>query len=103
VALREVDGIAAPGTATPPLAAMPDAHQPSCPDLDAGGGAQALGMKPRVSHAGAIAEEVQHAFGRLGGRSGIGAERVDNDVQFAVAQFRAAHRCPCFGFVSRSL
>src|SRR6266571_4211987 len=38
----------------------------------AGGGTQALGMKRRVAHASAIMEDVQRAFGRLGGGSGMG-------------------------------
>jgi hypothetical protein len=51
-------------------------------------------------HAGAIAEDVQDAFGRFGGRTGMGTERVDNEVQFPVVEVRATCRSPHFGFVS---
>src|SRR5450755_1822768 len=82
-----------------PLEPGPDQHFTASLQ-DAGGGAQGLGMKLRVSHAGAMAEDVQHAFSRLDGRTGMGTEGVDDGVQFSVVQFGAARGCPCFGVVA---
>src|ERR1700728_573940 len=53
-------------------------------------------MELRVSHAGAIAEDVQHAFGRLGAR-GMGTERVNNGLQLSIIEFGTARGRPLFG------
>ncbi len=72
---------------------------PLCIHLaDAGGGTVNPGVKFLVSHAGAIAEDVQRALGGLGGSSGMRPESMDDGVQLAVIEFRAARRCPLLGF-----
>src|ERR1017187_7429578 len=64
---------------------------------DAGGGAQTLGVKLRVAHASAIAEDILRTFGRLGEGSGMGLESVDDGVQFAIdrksTRLNSSHRC----------
>src|ERR1022692_2039837 len=65
---------------------------------DAGGGTETLGAKFRVTHASAIVEDVQRAFGGLGAGSEMGTESVDDGMQFALIEFRAARRCPWFAF-----
>ena len=77
----------------------PGADHYFAPSLeDAGGGAQTLGVKLRVAHASAIVDNVQRAFGRFGGASRMGAERMDDGMQFAIVQFRATRRGPLFAF-----
>lgn len=63
-----------------------------------GRGTKTLGVKLRVAHASAVVEDVHRTLDRLGGESGMGAERVNNGVQFAIVQFSAASRCPLFAF-----
>ena len=53
-----------------PFEARPDGHFASSLK-DAGGGTQTQCVKFRVAHASAIAKDVQRAFDRLGGRSGM--------------------------------
>ena len=55
-----------------------------------------MGAKFRVTHARAIVEDVQRALGGLG--AGMGAESVDDGMQFAIVEFRAARRGPWFAF-----
>src|ERR1039457_6425187 len=62
-----------------PFEPSPDHHFASSLE-DAGGGTQTLGVELRVAHASAIVENVHGAFGRLGGGSGMGSERVNDGV-----------------------
>src|ERR1039457_7159387 len=65
---------------------------------DAGGGTETLGAKFRVTHASAIVEDVQRAFGGLGAGSEMGTESVDDGMQFALIEFGPARRAPWFAF-----
>jgi len=57
-----------------------------------------LGARFRVTHASAIVEDVQRTFGGFGAGSEMGTESVDDGMQFAIIEFRAARRCPWFAF-----
>jgi|HubBroStandDraft_5_1064220.scaffolds.fasta_scaffold1332037_1 hypothetical protein len=67
---------------------------------DAGRGTEALFVELCISHAVAIAMNVESAASGIGGVGDIGPEHTNNGVQFAVVQLRATRGCSLFGLVA---
>jgi hypothetical protein len=65
---------------------------------DTSGSTETLGAKFKVAHASAIVKDVGRAFSRLGTGTGMGMERANDSLQFAIIQFCAARCCPLLTF-----
>ena len=51
---------------------------------DTSGSTETLGAKLRVAHASAIVKDVERAFSRLSAGTGMGMERANDSLQFAI-------------------
>ena len=62
---------------------------------DTSGSTETLGAKFRVAHASAIVKDVERAFSRLGTGTGMGMERANDSLQFAISSSvqRAVAHC----------